>query len=296
MPSLDELKPFLVLGLALGGVFAMSGVGLVVLYRATGVLNLAYGAIGATGALISWSLVGRWNEWISFSACIAFGGLVTLAYGLIFGPPFAARDPLVKATATLGLLLILLGVMQWVWGRDAHAFTLPTTRWTYRVFDVQINWTQIIGVAFPILVTAGTAVFLRVTKVGTAMRALADDREITAMLGVPVRRVEAAAWFGSGLICGTAGLLLANLIGLDIVGLTFLVIPALAAAIIGQLNSLWVTLAAGFVIGLVQSSLTAFVDVRIGDQALADYRSLTPFVLAILALLWFARRRPLVQT
>ena len=52
MPSIDELKPFLVLGFALGGVFAMSGVGLVVLYRATGVLNLAYGAIGATGALI----------------------------------------------------------------------------------------------------------------------------------------------------------------------------------------------------------------------------------------------------
>ena len=111
MPSFDELKPFLVLGLALGGVFAMSGVGLVVLYQATGVLNLAYGAIGATGALISWSLLGGVNEWIAYSACIAFGGLVTLLYGFLFGPSFAARDPLVKATATLGLLLILLGVM-----------------------------------------------------------------------------------------------------------------------------------------------------------------------------------------
>ena len=90
----------------------------------------------------------------------------------------------------------------------------------------------------------------------------------------------------SGLLCGAAGLLLANLVGLDIVGLTFLVIPALAAALIGQLRSLWVTLAAGFVIGIVQSCLTAFT-----DPNLADYRSLTPFVLAIVALLWFARRR-----
>ena len=217
---------------------------------------------------------------------------MTLLYGVLFGPPFAARDPLVKATATLGLLLILLGVMQWVWGRDAHAFTLPTTRWSYQVGDVRVNWTQIIGVAFPIVVTAGTALFLRVTKVGTAMRALANDREITATLGVPVRRVEAIAWLGSGLLCGTAGLLLANLVGLDIVGLTFLVIPALAAALIGQLRSLWVTLAAGFVIGIVQSCLTAF-----SDPNLADYRSLTPFVLAIVALLWFARRRQvLVRT
>ena len=131
---------------------------------------------------------------------------------------------------------------------------------------MRVSWTQIIGLAFPILVTAGTAVFLRVTKLGTAMRSLANDREITAMLGVPVRRVEAAAWFGSGLVCGAAGLLLSNLVGLDIAGLTFLVIPALAAALIGQLRSLWVTLAAGIVIGVVYSFLNAF-------SSLADYRT-----------------------
>jgi branched-chain amino acid transport system permease protein len=282
---MPDLKPFLVLGLALGGVFAMSGVGLVVLYRATGVLNLAYGAIGTMGALITWSLLDRTGtpEWAAYLVCVAFGGIATLVYGTIFGPPFAARDPLVKATATLGFLLILLGLMQWVWGRDPHSITLPTSRWNYQIGDVRISWTQIIGLAFPILVTVGTAVYLRVTKVGTAMRALANDREITATLGVPVRRVEAAAWFGSGLVCGASGLLLSNLVGLDIAALTFLVIPALAAALIGQLRSLWVTLFAGIVIGIVQSCLTAF-------SSIAEYRTLTPFVLAILALLWFARR------
>jgi branched-chain amino acid transport system permease protein len=282
---MPDLKPFLVLGFALGGVFAMSGVGLVVLYRATGVLNLAYGAIGATGALITWSLLDAGApDWVAYLACIVFGGAATLLYGVLFGPPFAARDPLVKATATLGLLLILLGTMQWVWGRDPHGITLPTSRWNYELFDARVSGTQIIGVVFAIVVTTATAVFLRVTKVGTAMRALADDREITATLGVPVRRVEAAAWLGSGLVCGGAGLLLSNLVGLDIVGLTFLVIPALAAALIGRLQSLWVTLAAGFLIGIVQSGLTAFSEV-------AEYRTLTPFVLAILALLWFAIRR-----
>ena len=88
---------------------------------------------------------------------------------------------------------------------------------------------------------------------------------------------------GSGLLCGASALLLSNLVSLDIVGLTFLVIPALAAALIGQLRSLWVTLAAGIVIGIVQSCLNAF-------SSVADYRNMTPFVLAIVALLWFARR------
>ena len=70
------------------------------------------------------------------------------------------------------------------------------------------------------------------------MRALANDREITATLGVPVRRVEAAAWLGSGLLAGAAGLLLSNLVGLDAATLTFLVISSLAAALIARLRSL----------------------------------------------------------
>jgi branched-chain amino acid transport system permease protein len=297
MPSFDELKPFIVLGLALGGVYAMSGVGLVVLYRATGVLNLAYGAIGATGALIAWSLLGGVNQWIAYAACVAFCGAITLLYGVLLGPPFAARDPLVKATATIGLLLILLGVMLNQWPPSTtRSYILPTRLWDYDVADVRINWTQIIGVIFPIVLTAGTALYLRRSKVGTAMRALANDREATAMLGVPVRRVEAAAWLGSGTVCGLTAVLLGDLVGLDIVTLTFLVIPALAAALIGQLRSLWVTLVGGFVIGVVQSSLTGFYDVKIGDTALADYRTMAPFVLAIIALLWFARKRPEVKT
>jgi branched-chain amino acid transport system permease protein len=297
MPSLEDLKPFLVLGLALGGVFAMSGVGLVVLFRATGVLNLAYGAIGAMCALISWSLLGGVNQWIAYAVGVAFGGAITLLYGVLLGPPFAARDPLVKATATIGLLLILLGVMLNQWPPSTtRSYILPTRLWDYEVIGERINWTQIVGVLFPIVLTAGTALYLRRSKVGTAMRALANDREVTAMLGVPVRRVEAAAWLGSGLVCGMTGVLLGDLVGLDIVTLTFLVIPALAAALIGQLRSLWVTLAGGFLIGIVQSCLTAFSGVKIGDSSLAEYRTMAPFVLAIIALLWFARKRPEVRT
>src|SRR5262245_65770133 len=107
MPGLDDFKPFLVLGLALGGVFAMNGVGLVVLYRATGVLNLAYGAIATTGALIAWSLLGGVNQWVAYAACVVFAGVVTLVYGLVVGPPVARRGPPGNGTATTGRELVL---------------------------------------------------------------------------------------------------------------------------------------------------------------------------------------------
>jgi len=284
------LKPFIVVGLAFGGVYALSGVGLVVLYRATGVLNLAFGAIGAGGALIAYWIVSHtsWPHWLAYTTCVVFGGVVNLAYGMVFGPAFARRDPLVKMMGTLGLALILLGIMAWrapIGGAFARFLPLPTTSHIYQVLGTSVNLTQIIALALAFVLTAVISVFLRYTKLGTAMRALANDREITATLGVPARRVEAAAWFGSGLVCGAAGLLLPDLLtSLDYSALTFLVISSLAAALIGRLRSLWVTLFGGLLVGLAQAVLAPY-------SSVTQYRSATPFILAIAALLVLSRRR-----
>src|SRR5919197_3907755 len=173
MPSWEDFKPFIVTGLALGGGYALSGVGTVVLYRATGVLNLAFGAVGAMGAFIAWSLIdkGTVPDGIAFLICVLFGGVVTLLYGLVFGPPLAKRDPLVKATATLGLALILLGAMSWIWSDKARSMILPTSNEHFMVSDALVNYTQVIGFAFGVVVTVATAAFLRFTGLGTAMRA-----------------------------------------------------------------------------------------------------------------------------
>jgi branched-chain amino acid transport system permease protein len=284
------LKPFIVVGLAFGGVYALSGVGLVVLYRATGVLNLAFGAIGAAGALIAYWVVTHtgWPHWLAYTICVAFGGVVNLAYGMVFGPAFARRDPLVKMMGTLGLALILLGVMAWrapIGGAFARFLPLPSSSHIYQIWGTSVNLTQIIAIVLAFVLTAVITIFLRVTKLGTAMRALANDREITATLGVPARRVEAAAWFGSGLVCGAAGLLLPDLLtSLDYSALTFLVISSLAAALIGRLRSLWVTLFGGLAVGVAQAVLAPY-------SSVTQYRSAAPFVLAIVALLVLSRRR-----
>jgi branched-chain amino acid transport system permease protein len=284
LPSWEDFKPFVVTGLALGGVYAMSGVGMVVLYRTTGVLNLAFGAVGAMGAFIAWQLVDSTSLplAVAYLACIAFGGAVTLLYGSVCGPALAGRDPLTKAVATLGLALVLLGAMSWIWSDKARTLDLATTNSGFSVADVLVNWTQVIGVAFGVALTLATVAFLRFTRTGTAMRALADDRDVAATLGVPVRRVEAAAWLVSGMVSGAAGLLLANLVGLDAATLTFLVISSLAAGLIARLQSIAGTLAAGIGVGLVNALITPIVSI-------SQYRDMTPFVLATVALVWLSR-------
>ena len=289
MPPWSDFEPFIVSGLALGGVYALSGVGLVVLYRATGVLYLAFGAVGALGALIAWSLVTKAGApgWAGRLACIATAAALTLGYGLLFGPALAKRDPLVKAVATIGLTLILYGVMDLLWttgGGQARSLTLPTDNGGFAVSTVQVTWTQVIALGAGVVLTVATAAFLRYTKLGTAMRAMANDREITATLGVPVRRVEAAAWLGCGVLAGVAGLLLADLVALDATTLTFLVISSLAAVLIARLRSIALTFAAALAVGLLHDLLTPV-------NSLTNYRDMTPFVIAAAGLLVLSRHR-----
>jgi branched-chain amino acid transport system permease protein len=289
MPSLIDLEQFLVTGLSLGGVYALSGVGMVVLYRATGVLNLAFGAVGAMGALIAWQLINHsgFGFWPAALVCVVFAGVVTLAYGMVFGPALAARDPLVKAAATLGLTLVLLGVMDLLWpssGGASRALNVPTDNNTFQIGEISVTYTNVIALALGLLISIVTAAFLRYTKLGTAMRAMANDREITATLGVPIRRVEAAAWFGCGVLAGIAGVLLADLVALDATTLTFLVIFSLAATLIARLRSIVITFFAAVVIGVVDAELTPV-------NSLTNYRDMTPFVLAAIALLVLNRRR-----
>ncbi len=289
MPSTTDLEQFLITGLSLGGVYALSGVGMVVLYRATGVLNLSFGAVGAMGALIAWQLINHsgFGFWPAALVAVLFGGVITLVYGMVFGPALAHRDPLVKATATLGLTLILLGVMDLLWpssGGASRSLTVPTDANTFQLGQISVTYTNVIALALGLVITLATAAFLRFTKLGTAMRAIANDRDITASLGVPVRRVTAAAWFGCGVLSGIAGVLLADLVALDPTTLTFLVIFTLAATLIARLRSIVITFFAALVIGVVDAELTPVT-------SLSNYRDMTPFVLAAIALLVLNRRR-----
>jgi branched-chain amino acid transport system permease protein len=294
MPAWSDFEPFIVSGLALGGVYALSGVGLVVLYRATGVLYLAFGAVGALGALVAWSLVNKAGApgWVSWLVCVAVAGAVTLGYGTIFGPALAKRDPLVKAVATIGLTLVLYGLMDLLWttsGGQARSLTLPTDGGGFSLGQIQVTWTQVIALAAGVVLTVGTGAFLRYSKLGTAMRAMANDREITATLGVPIRKVEAAAWLGCGVLAGVAGLLLADLVALDATTLTFLVISSLAAVLIARLRSITVTFMAAIAIGLLHDLLTPIT-------SLTNYRDMTPFVLAAVALLVLSRHQVMSQS
>ncbi len=283
---MPNLGPFIVTGLALGAIYALSGVGLVVLYRACGVLNFAYGAIGAISALIAWQLVqSGLPDVVAWLVCIAFATLLSWGYGRFLAPRLAYRDTVVKAVATLGFALILLGLGGWFWkSDDPRKLQLPTDTLGFMIGTVRVTGTRIIAFTLVIVITFAVSQFLTRTRMGLYMRALANNRDLSAMLGIPVLRVETWAWMMSGILAGLSGLLLSDLVRLEAGVLTFLVIPAVAAAVVGRLRSLAWTLIGGLSIGLLEALATPFQDI-------APYRSVAPFVVAIIIILWMQRQK-----
>jgi branched-subunit amino acid ABC-type transport system permease component len=301
MPSFGVLLPFLIEGIAFGAMYAVTGTSLVVLYRTTGVVNLAFGAIGAMAAHIAWSVMGGTLKkptpivggirMLGYPLLVIICAGITLLYGMWIAPKLARRDPLVKALGMLGVALIFLGIMKQTWDSSKpRGISLPTKRW--KLGEGTITSTQIVCLLLAICVVLGVNAFLNKTATGTAMRAIANDRDVSALLGVPVRRVEAFAWALSGVICGCVFLLFPALFkSMDQGTLTWFVIGALAGAVVGQFKNLWVTLIASLLIGTFESGFAAMSG---NLQFLKDYRKITPFLVAVLAILWISRRRTIV--
>ena len=272
-----NLLPFLISGLGIGAVYALSGVGLVILYRSTGVLNFAFGAIGALGAHVAWQLL-QWGTplGVAILAAILVSTAVSFLYGRLLAPMLSHRDTVVRAVGTLAPALVLIAIMGVVWGELPRRLQFPTDQMFLSLFGVRLTYTRLIAILLSVVMVGAITLLLNRTRLGLDMRALANDRDLSAILGVRILRTESAAWVITGVFAGMAGLLLADLVRLQGTFLTFLVIPAIAAAILGQLRSLAITAIAGFSVGLAEAVLTPL-------GWISPYRAAAPFVIALAA-------------
>lgn len=276
---MPDLTPFLVTGFALGAIYALAGLGIVVLYRATGELNFAFGALAAASAMVAWQ-VHEWglHIWLACLAGIVTATIISATYGAMVSAKVAHRTDVIKAVATLGLALIILGLAYWIWGDSPRRLRLPLRALNTEVLGVRVTGARLIAISFCLVAAIGITALLTKTRMGLQMRALADTRDLSALIGIDVERVTLLAWVGSGILAGIAGILLGTLVRLDPGVLTFMVVPSLAAAILGGLRSLWLTLLGGLAIGMLEAAATPF-------QSIAPYRSLAPFIVAIAVLM-----------
>lgn len=274
---MPDLGPFVVTGLALGSVYALSGVSLVVLYRSTGVLNLAHGAIGALAAMLAWEIgeAGRVSV-LGVVVALAISVGLSVGYGLAVSPRLGHRDPVVSAAGTLALALLVLGLISWHWPVDLRTLRLPTDGMSVEILGVRVTGTRLMAGGFATAIVGGIGFVLARTRIGLMLRATAADRTAASLLDINTQRSDLVAWAIGGFLAGSSGLLLANLVRLDPGVLTLLVIPAVAAAAVGLLRSLTGAFVGGILIGLLEAIATPF--------GIGPYRAAVPFLVAIIAI------------
>jgi branched-chain amino acid transport system permease protein len=237
---------------------------LVVLYRASGTLNFAFGAFGGISAFLAWQLTQEGVPLaVSSIVGVAVSTGIAYAYGRLFAPRLAHRDRVVRAIATLGLALFLFGGMAWYWGVGvARRLVLPTDLNFVLLFGVRLSLTRLIALAVALAMIGAVGLLLSRTRIGLGMRALASDRNISAAIGVRVVQIDSLAWLLNGMFAGIAGILLANISRLDMARLS-----SLPGAFVG-----------GMVAGMIEALLVAVPEA-------ANLRSAGPYIAALIFLM-----------
>ncbi|WP_037890070.1 ATP-binding cassette domain-containing protein [Streptomyces sp. NRRL S-87] len=239
-------------GLAVGSAAALSGIGLIVTYRATGVLNLAHGAVAMVCAYVLRHLVVGWHWPVAAAGAVTLL-LVAPGIGLVLDRlvfrPLAVRggDTAAALVASIGVFVLLVGLADVVWGAGA--------RTDAPVLVAGEPWPQL---AAAVLGALAVAVVTRRTGFGRALRAVVDDRVLASLGGVDADRVAAAGWAFGTFTAGLTGVLLAPYVRLDPYGLPLLVLEVVAVVVLARLKSLPVAIGAALAIGVAQSQLTRF--------------------------------------
>ncbi|HZQ86380.1 MAG TPA: ABC transporter permease, partial [Acidimicrobiales bacterium] len=262
------MLPFVVSGLVVGSIYAIAAMGLVLTYRTTGLLNFAHGGIAMATAYAFYQLRVEWSvpSALAVPLCIfVFAPLLGVLIDRVLFRVLDGASQASKVVATIGLLVLLRGLAELVFGDHPRPVEPFLSQRTLRVLGVNITVEQFVIVAVAVVALVGLTLFLRRVRLGVAMRAVVDDRTLVASAGFPAERVTMATWALGCVLAGTAGVLIAPAVGVDTVTLTLLVIQSFAPAVLGRLFSLPVTFAGALGLGVLSSVLLKAIQ---GNQTL----------------------------
>jgi branched-subunit amino acid ABC-type transport system permease component len=255
-----DLLRLAIAGLPAGGMYALAALGIVVIYRATGTLNLAQGAIATSSAFVfNWAWVEH-DVPLGLAVALAVGLSAVLGLALdrlmrLVGP----GNVLAQVIATLGVQGLILYACARAFGLDAKIVPSYLPSGTVTFAGVSLSYEQLIVVAIAAALAAALGLFLTRTEVGTAIRAVSQNRLAGQLSGLHVARLQALSWMGGSVLAGLAGVLLAPLLFVDTgrLSLFFLVKP-FAAAVVGGLASLPLAFGAGLGIGMAEGMLAKY--------------------------------------
>ena len=254
------------LGLVLGALYGLIAMGMVLVHRASKVVNFAQASIGAVPAAAGLALyvLRDWPFWVAILCTVVGGPLLGAAVDRVVVRPFRAAPRLVLAVVLIGVGQALAGftaAMPTVVGgelKPLNEVSTPLDAWDTEIGGVRFNGNHLLAVVLVAILAIVLAAFFRRTDIGIAVRASAENGDRAALLGIPTARVSAVVWALAGLLSACGVFLRAPLVGLPLDGNLgpVILLYALTAAVIARMERLPVALAAGMAIGVLDQGVT----------------------------------------
>lgn len=281
-----------VIGLAVGSIYALIALGFALLYKATKILNLAHGELVLFGGYLAIALTRAFHVPVLLAFVLAVAGTLLASAALGFAiertimRPLFGQPLLSVIIVTLALGYVVRGVMVGIWGGDTRQFPPVVPADVVRLGTLAVPRVGLISAAVALALLLVFSLFFRYSLWGIAMRAAANEQLTASTLGVSLTRVFAYAWAFAAIAGSVGGILLGLWLGVNF-ALGFVGLKALAAVILGGLDSIPGAILGGFIIGVVENVVGGYVDanVRFPGFSLYGFKEITPFVVILIVLM-----------
>lgn len=273
-------------GLLSGVMYALVAIGFVLIYKASGVFNFAQGAMVFFAALTCVGFMEKFglSLWLAIPATIVVMIILGLAIERVVLRPLVNQPEITLFMATIGLAFFIEGLAQLIWGSQVHKLEVPIEDVPneFLLAQLNINLSQFDLTASAIcgVMVAALALMFAKTKVGRALRAVADDHQAAQAVGIPLQRIWGILWAVAGMVALVAGLLWGARNGVQF-ALTFIALKALPVLILGGFTSVPGAIVGGLIIGASEK----LAEVYIGPLVGGGIEGWFPYVLALLFLL-----------
>jgi branched-chain amino acid transport system permease protein len=272
-------------GLLAGVMYALVALGFVLIYKASGVFNFAQGSMVFFAALTFVSLLERgWNFWLALAVTLAVMVVLGMLIERIVLRPLINQPPITLLMATIGLTFVLEGLSQLVFGSQPHGLELGIAdvpiEWLSEKWNISISQFDLFAAFIAGLLVTVLAVLFQKTRIGRALRAVADDHQAALAVGIPLQHIWTIVWAVAGCVALVAGMMWGVRNGVQY-ALTFTALKALPVLILGGFESIAGAIVGGLIIGASEK----LAEVYIGPMVGGGIESWFAYVVALLFLL-----------
>ncbi len=251
--ALETFAQVTVNGIAVGAIYALVALGIVLIYKATEVLNFAHGDILVLAAFSAWALIVGLGLPFWVAAAITAAGVAVFAYGLdaVVIRRIAGQPQFAGVMLTIALAFMIRGAVSMGFGSESQSYRTPWTGQSVEVFGIGVANLSLVILFVVLAITLALWAFFRGTTLGIAMQAASQNQLAAYLNGVQVKRLNSMVWALGGATAAIAGIFLAPITLVDI-SLWLVTLKALAAIVLGGFGSIPGAILGGLLIGLIE--------------------------------------------